>query len=144
MDLIQDEVKTEFDLESHLEQEPTAKRNAAIQLTFFKPKENEEDELLRTKREYAKKAQIEDDFAIEVAQKILTQTETVDRPQMLHKAKPIVAKIQEEQNNMITKAFSPYGVDWTVATKTGKPTIRLQYFLKKEGKKVEALLAGDK
>src|SRR3989338_8514082 len=144
MDLIQDEVKTEFDLESHLEQEPTAKRNAAIQLTFFKPKENEEDELLRTKREYAKKAQIEDDFAIEVAQKILTQTETVDRPQMLHKAKPIVAKIQEEQNNMITKAFSPYGVDWTVATKTGKPTIRLQYFLKKEGKKVESLLAGDK
>lgn len=140
MNLVEDETVSEKTLEKHLE-ETAKEEQPAYRVRFLLPKEEETEEA-KSAKEYAKKPKIEDDFAVELARKLLSQVHNANRKAMMGEIKTPIADAQAGQETQIAKQLKALGIDWSEGSEQGKPQLKVAFDIKKGGGTLKEIRAG--
>lgn len=148
MNLFEDIFPSEGDLESHLDggaAKVDYTQKSLIGIRYLKPKEDEKELESKSAKEYTEKPDIEKDFTIKLASKMLATTSSADRKQMYEQVLPEIKKAQQEQDNFIDLALKELGINWSIARETkGKPKLKLAYHLFSDKSEVLKANAGKK
>lgn len=144
MDLIDDVVTTESDLEKHLGTNKDKLPKAPHRIRFFEPYEKEDLEALRA-REYIKKPEVEKDFAVKLAAKLLATVSSSSRSKMLKQADVPLATARAEQQGVIKEHLARLGIDWSRAPENHTTSLlKVAYNLRKANAVVSRAHAGSK
>ena len=147
INLLEDKFRTERDLDEHLEEksvEKKTKTSSQFQITYLKKKETEDELEKRALKEYAKKLVIDDDFPIQLAVDLLDKAGKPSRKDTLASISKPLAEQQAEQQKLINSALKAFGVDWSVASVKGKPSLKAKYNIYSGKKLVDSTRAGNK
>lgn len=152
MNLIEDVLPSEVELERHLENEHRAKEEvlgrSQYKLRYLKPFEDEKEEE-KSAREYQKGPDVEKDYAVVLARRLLAQAGSASRKEMLGRIASPIKEAEREQEQAINGALKLVGIDWMRPEPKGEPRLTLAYQLKsgkagikraKAGEKVEIIL----
>lgn len=139
-DLREDMLFSERKLDSHLENQKYISQDTSIyDATFLKkdsPKEIES--------EYTSKIREQDDYALDLATRILARAADPKRDVMLEKARTVLEEEKQKQDAEIAKALAEKNVDWSTGQKTTEPKISHSYeFLNDRGEVLQELPAGE-
>jgi len=140
MDLVEDEPVSEKSLEKHLVEEAKVEP-PSYRVRFLLPK-SEETEEARSLKEYAKKPKIEDDFAVQLARKILIDVSDTNRKKMIEEIKAPIEEAEAGQEAEIAKGLKASGIDWSVGLATGKPQLKVAFDIKKGAAPIKDIKAG--
>lgn len=146
INLVEDISPSEVELEGHLGNSYTtgkgAKGHPRYSIKFLKAHEDEEKE--KAVREYLKKPEVENDFEVLLARRLLTTAGSISRREMLERIGTPLLKAKEEQEQAINKALSQVGVDWSTPTQKGSPRLTISYHLRSSGSEIKRAKAGSK
>lgn len=140
MDLIEDTIVSERDLEKHFEDEGRID-NPVYRLKYVLPKEEEDEEKLSLK-EYSKKPDLKDDFAVEFALRALARSRDFERKAMLSEIKGVVSEANAQQENEIVAKLKTLGVDWSSGETKGTPQLKVGFNILKGKSTVKEIRAG--
>ncbi len=134
MDLVDDVVQSEKDLEKHLGKSADNRETPTYRASFFQPyeKTSDDDQAARL-REYSPTPQVAQDFAVQLATKLLAKISTPSREAMLKEIKAPLEESEREQDAIIFKKLALLGIDWSSAPKNEKPLLKIAYNLKRNG-----------
>ncbi|MFH1873848.1 MAG: MXAN_5808 family serine peptidase [Pseudomonadota bacterium] len=141
MNLLEDKIYTERDLEKFFAEEGRQEK-AVYRVKFAQPKEESDIEAAR-KKEYAKKPELEDDFAVELATKILETVTDPSREKMLAEIKELIPEVGSAQTAKISASLKELGVDWEDVQSAGEPELKVAYNILKGDQKIKEINAGD-
>lgn len=145
VDLIEDEHESEKTLEGHLSQFiDTTRKDSEYKLSYPLPAPPEnEDEDEASRREYSKKLDISKDFSVELAAKILARAPADPYGSLSKSAAAVIAEYQKLNDETISGELNKLGVDWSACSVKGKPVLRIDFALEKNGTSVKQADAGD-
>lgn len=149
MNVVKDKLPTEHELELQFDRKKIreSKRKEAeslFRLSYLKPKEDKKDLEERSRKEYLKKPDVSGDFPVEFARRLIAQTGSPSRKEMLKRSEAIVKQMQAEQQGSIDTELKELGINWSKAKPKGSPRLDLSYRLTKDGKRISKARAGDK
>ncbi|MBT3182386.1 MAG: PDZ domain-containing protein [Deltaproteobacteria bacterium] len=149
INLYPDKFFSEKDFDEHLERSKEFKKSKFKQpkytVRYLKPKEGEEEIEERSKREYSKKIDVADDFAVKLSQKIIEDNSKDSlRSAVLSSSKPVVEKATAAEQTKIDSALGKLGIDWKLAKSTGAPKLKLTQKILQNGKPTKQAEAGEK
>lgn len=148
MNLVEDVLPSEFDLEQHLnvklgrKMQPSMK--SMFDIPFLKPKENEKETEEESIKEYTNAPEVEKDFAIVLARKMIAGAGKARRDEMLKSLSDVVESAKTSEEKKIDTALKPWGINWEQAKLTGEPKLTLAYRLKYGGAQIQKAKAGQK
>lgn len=119
VDLIESQTFGEKDLEKHLESKFKTAGKPIYTLGFYQPKKGDKDDPEEDRSDYSN--EIEEDFQIQFAEKLLRSAKGPERKEMLDGAKDLVATEAAVEDKKIQEALAAIGVDWSLAPADGKP-----------------------
>lgn len=148
MNLFKDELFSEEDLKEHLEkkqkEKEVQKKNSPFTVRYLTPKENDEDFEKKSAKEYSKALDIQNDFPVTIARRLIAKSKDAAREAMLKSGGGVIGEAGREQQGLIDAALKKLGVDWSEAPASGKPEIRLSQRILQNGVPVKRGLAGQK
>ncbi len=107
---LSENILREGDLQSHLSNQAAdvAEKEGVVFLRYLKEIEDEEDEQFQDPNAF------QEDFQINLSQKLLTATEAkTRRPKLLETLQPELEEIYEQELEVIQKKLAEYDVDWS-------------------------------
>ncbi len=135
VDIVESETFGEKDLERHLESSLTNPDNPSFELQYYEenfakePGEStEEDEAQAMEDSYNKDISTEKDFQLRLAQRILLDTQSQQRQEILKEVSPLLKKIEHEESQKLVTALDKIGIDWSLTPVTqGKPVASVSF-----------------
>lgn len=119
VDLVESQTFGEKDLERHLESKFKTSGKPSYTLGFYQPKKDDKDDPEEDRSNYSN--EIEDDFQIQFAKKLLRSTQGPERAKMLDAAKSLVSSEEVSEGKKIQEALAKIGIDWSLSPAEGKP-----------------------
>ncbi len=149
INLYPDKFFSEEDFDEHLDRSKELKKSKfkhpKYTVRYLKPKEEEEEIEERSKREYSKKIDVEDDFAVNLATRLIEDDSKDNmRSSILKSSKPVIEIAKASEQAKIDDALSKLGVNWKLAKSAGKPKLKLTRRLLQDGKTIKRAEAGNK
>lgn len=144
MDLVDDVVQSEIDLEKHLERSGEKLYEPTYRASYFQPYEKVDDEMELRMREYSRVPDVKDDFAVQLAKKLLAEVTAPSRKQMLKDIKAPLAASEKEQHSIVFKHLADLGIDWSSIPKKEKSILKLAYNLRQGSRIIKSVRAGTK
>lgn len=148
MNLVEDILPSEFDLEQHLS---SAVKTYAGQefksqyhVRYLKPAADEKALETESIREYAKEPDIEKDFAVDLARRILTSAGKESRKATLASASDPIKAAEKDAQSSIDAALKTFGINWEEVKPAGEPKLTLAYNLISGKSRVLRVKAGNK
>lgn len=146
VDLVESQTFGEKDLEKHLESKFKAAAKPTYTLGFYQPKKGDKDEPEEDRSDYSN--EIEEDFQIQFAQKLIRSAKGPGRQEMLNGAKGLVDAEATKEDKKIQEALAAIGVDWSLTASDGKPQAAVTFNIRstagqvlKAGEEVQLELA---
>ncbi len=124
VDLVESETFGEKDLEKHLESSFKETSKPLYNLGFYLPDPPKPEENQQT---YSNEIEVEKDFHIQLAEKILRRVQTPDREKILKEAKRLLEESNLEEEKKLQEALSKIGVDWSPGAAEGKPVAAVTF-----------------
>lgn len=118
VNIVESETFGEKDLERHLESTFKQTQNPIYSLGFYQKAQEENEEV----QNYSNEIQLEEDFPLRFAQKILWGMRSSDRAEMLKEAQGTVDESQKQEDQKLQEALQKMGVDWSLSPASGEPT----------------------
>jgi len=142
MDLVEDEVPSEADLEKHLEKTGETLGKSEYRIGYYKPFEDTKDDTALRMREYSKVPDVAEDFAVQLAKKLLASVVSSTRKNILKEIKKPLLTAEEEQNKIIFRKLAALGIDWSTIPKEKKSQLQVKYNLMRSGIPIKTAQAG--
>lgn len=149
INLIKDITTSEGDLERHLgsggiNEAGAGRDHSLFRLKFLQPWEDEKDIEAKSVRSYQKTPDIENDYAVQLARRLIARAGAPTREAMLGQMSKAIEDAKRDQEALIDRALGTLGVDWSGRKPGGEPRLKLAYRLRKDGKDVPLARAGEK
>lgn len=148
MNLIEDILPSEFDLEQHLggavKTYADQEFKSQYHVRYLKPAADEKSLENESIREYAKEPDVEKDFAVNLARRMLTSAGRDSRKAMLSGVGESIAAAEKDSQSSIDAALKPLSINWEDVKAAGEPKLTLSYNLISGKSRVPRAKAGDK
>lgn len=142
MDLVDDVVHSEKDLEKHLGKEAEKLEKAEYRTSYYQPYEKSGDDREQQFREYTAKPDVKNDFAVQLAKKLLATVSSSSRKTMLKEFKAPLAASEKEQERIIDEHLAKLGIDWSPVAKGKKSLLQIAYNIRRGNANVKQVRAG--
>jgi len=114
----------EADLDAHLTHESaTDSQRPAVVMGYYLNRELRQ-RLLESEPEEAENEDKEN-FLIRFSKNLVLNAKSVKRPQMLVESKPIIERVQKQENEKVVRDLEKLGVDWSVGRDEGPSKVRV-------------------
>jgi carboxyl-terminal processing protease len=141
MDLVDDVVHSEKDLDKHLDKGNENIEKAEFRTSYYKSFDKGDDGELQL-REYTAKPDVEGDYAVQLARKLLAAASSSSRKTMLKEIKHPLEISEREQEGIIDEQLSKLGIDWSPVNKKKKSLLQIAYNIRRGNSKIKRVKAG--
>lgn len=137
VDLVESETFREKDLDKHLESDLAKNGKPVYLLEYFQPTKDEDEEAVNT---YTAEIDPNEDFELQIAQKILLDSNQAPRADLLKGIAALVNDTRNQESLKVTEALKKIGVDWSLTpVQSGKPKAAVTFDVTSTaGKKLKA------
>ncbi len=143
MNLIEDKTESEESLEHHLSKSSKQTRESKYSIRYLETEVIDDEEEIR-KREYSDDLNLEKDFAVQFAARLIADNITSVQQLETVTARATLSKSRGEQQEIIAEAIRNVGINWSACTEGGKPLLQITYSILQDKKKVAMITAGEK
>lgn len=127
MNLVDDVVTSELDLEKHLEKTGEMPDEPFYRAPYFQPYEKEDEDSPKRLKEYEMKPRVDNDFAVQLAKKLLAGVSSSSRKEMLKQIKVPLDASDVEQEAIIIGKLRELGIDWSTTPRKEQSLLQIAY-----------------
>lgn len=146
MNLVGDVLPSEGDLEQHLQgtTKDSIKNSYKAQISYLQPHEDKKELEEKSVREYSAEPDVEKDFAVTLARRLLAKATLGTRDELISKMAAPLVTAQAEQQTAIVSALKTLNIDWTGHKSSGEPKLSVAYRLRTGNEIIQKVKAGNK